>query len=64
MRGVRGGGAAVGCKEVLGLVIGCVGLGRELEMWAEEEPRGRGDNAGVDIVLSVGTNASDIEAWA
>jgi hypothetical protein len=54
----------VGCKEVLGLVIGCVGLGRELEMWAEEEPRGRGDNAGVDIVLSVGTNASDIEAWA
>jgi hypothetical protein len=26
-----------------------VGRGREFEMWAEEEPRGRGDNAGVDM---------------
>jgi hypothetical protein len=62
MRGVRGGGATVGCKEVLGLVIGCVDRGRALVRCDEEEPRGRGDNAGVDIVLGASTRQN--EAWA
>lgn len=55
MRGVRGGGTTVGCKEVLGLVIGCVDRGRELVRCEEEAPRGRGDNAGVDMVVGAPT---------
>lgn len=50
MRGVRGGSTTGGCKDVLGLVIGCDDRGRVLEMCEEEEPRGRGDNAGVDML--------------
>lgn len=50
MRGVRGGGNAAGCKEVLGLVIGCVDRGRALDRCDEDEPRGRGEIAGVDMV--------------
>jgi hypothetical protein len=50
MRGVRGGGATVGCIEVLGLVMGWDDRGRALVRCDEEEPRGRGEMAGVDMV--------------
>lgn len=63
MRGVRGGGAAVACDEVLGLVIGCDDRGLALVRCDEEEPRGRGEIAGVDMAAE-GANASGDEAWA
>lgn len=53
MRGVRGGGAVVGCNEALGLVMGCDDRGRALVRCDEEEPRGRGEIAGVDMVGEV-----------
>jgi hypothetical protein len=63
MRGVRGGGTAVGCKEVLDLVSGCVDRGRALVRCDVEEPRGRGEMAGVDMVGEA-PDAPGIEAWA
>jgi hypothetical protein len=51
MRGVRGWGAPAGCREALGLVIGCVDRGRALVRCDVEELRGRGDSAGVDMVV-------------
>jgi hypothetical protein len=51
MRGVRGWDATAGWRGTLGLVMGCVDRGRALVRWCEvEEPRGRGDSAGVDMV--------------
>jgi hypothetical protein len=41
----------MGWREALGLVIGCVDRGRALVRCDVEEPRGRGDNAGVDMVV-------------
>jgi hypothetical protein len=63
MRGVRGGGTAVGCNEVLGLVIGCDDRGLALVRCDEEEPRGRGEIAGVDMAAE-GSSASGSEARA
>jgi hypothetical protein len=40
-----------GCIEVLGLVMGCDDRGRALVRCDEEEPRGRGERAGVDMVV-------------
>jgi hypothetical protein len=51
MRGVSGGGTAVGCREAFGLV-----MGREEDRACEcDVPRGLGESAGVDMV---GANAS------